>query len=86
MTLLFISKFSSKEFKRFKSKKKNIRSDHGAGFENDAFEKICKNKGIFHNFSFSKTPQQNGVIERKYKILQECARTLLNASALLRNF
>ena len=50
-------------------KVKNIRSDHGVEFENEAFEHFCKKKGIFHNFSFSRTPQRDGVVERKNRTL-----------------
>ena len=65
---------------------KNIRSDHGGEFENEDFETFCKKKGINHNFSFPRTPQQNGVVERKNRTLQECARTLLNGCSLPKHF
>ena len=52
---------------------KSIRSDHGGEFENEIFENFCNKKGITHNFSFPRTPQQNGVVERKNRTLQECA-------------
>ncbi|KAH9724999.1 hypothetical protein KPL70_007704 [Citrus sinensis] len=42
-----------------------IRSDHGGEFENHAFESFCNNLGIEHQFSSPRTPQQNGVVERK---------------------
>ncbi|KAJ9547096.1 hypothetical protein OSB04_019639 [Centaurea solstitialis] len=35
-----------------------------------------------HNFSAPRTPQQNGVVERKNRFLVEAARTMLNASGL----
>ena len=44
---------------------KAIRSDHGGEFQNEYFEKFCENHGISHNFSAPRTPQQNGVVERK---------------------
>ena len=65
---------------------KNIRSDHGGEFENEVFETFCKKKGINHNFSFPRTPQQNGVVERNNRTLQECARTLLNGCFLPKHF
>ena len=65
---------------------KSIRSDYGGEFENESFELFCKMKGINHNFSFPRTPQLNGVIERKNRTLQECARTLLNGSTLPKHF
>jgi len=42
--------------------------------------------GIFHNFSAPRTPQQNGVVERKNRSLEELARTILNDSALPKCF
>ena len=55
----------------------NIRSDHGTEFENQFFEKFCEENGIGHNFSVPRTPQQNGVVERKNRTLEEMARTML---------
>ncbi|KAL5773493.1 hypothetical protein ACOSP7_013080 [Xanthoceras sorbifolium] len=48
-----------------------IRSDHGNEFENASFGNFCDNLGIFHEFSAPRTPQQNGVVERKNRVLQE---------------
>jgi len=42
--------------------------------------------GIFHNFSAPRTPQQNGVVERKNKSLEELARTILSESSLQKYF
>ena len=58
-----------------------IRSDHGGEFENHAFESFCNNLGIEHQFSSPRTPQQNGVVERKNMSIQEMARTMLNEKA-----
>ena len=55
-----------------------IRSDHGREFENDRFQLFCKENGIFHKFSTPRTPQKNGVVERKNRSLQEMARATLN--------
>ena len=42
-----------------------IRSDHGKEFENSKFETFCNEHSINREFLAPKTPQQNGVIERK---------------------
>ena len=42
-----------------------IRSDHGREFENIDFEEYWNEHGIDHNFFAPRTPQQNGVVERK---------------------
>ena len=60
----------------------SIRSDHGGEFQNEKFEKYCFENGIHHNFSAPRTPQQNGVVERKNRSLEEGARTLLNETNL----
>ena len=71
---------------RFKIKKgfaiTCIKSDHGREFENIDFEDYCNEHGINHNFSAPRTPQQNGVVERKNRTLQEMARTMLNENNL----
>ncbi|KAH9649048.1 Integrase catalytic domain-containing protein [Citrus sinensis] len=63
-----------------------IRSDHGGEFENHAFESFCNNLGIEHQFSSPRTPQQNRVVERKNRSIQEMARTMLNENVLPKYF
>ena len=55
-----------------------MRSDHGGEFQNELFEKFCEENGIMHNFSAPRTPQQNGVVERKNRSLDEPSRIMLN--------
>ena len=47
---------------------KTIRSDNGGEFVNTRFVELCVNKGYRHEFSTPRTPQQNGVVERKNRI------------------
>ena len=54
-----------------------IRSDHGKEFENARFESFCAKNGIKREFLAPKTPQQNGVVERKNRVIQEMARVML---------
>ena len=75
------------KFKAFKAlvenerncKIKFLRSNNGGEFISNEF---CENHGIKRQFSTAKTPQQNGVVERKNKIVQEAARTMLNEAKL----
>ena len=53
-----------------------VRSDHGGEFENEPFENFCEKHGIVHEFSSLRT-QQNGVVKRKNRTLQEMARTMI---------
>ncbi|KAL8103113.1 hypothetical protein AgCh_027590 [Apium graveolens] len=62
---------------RYSFKLKTIRSDHKGEFEKDSIT-FCKSRGITHEFSAPRTPQQNGVVERKNRALQETVRTLLH--------
>jgi hypothetical protein len=43
----------------------------------------CNNHGIKRQFSFARTPQQNGVVERKDMTIQEMDRTMLMDSKLI---
>ncbi|GJR53215.1 retrovirus-related pol polyprotein from transposon TNT 1-94 [Tanacetum coccineum] len=57
----------------------SIRMDHGREFDNEVqFGEFCNANGITHNFSAPRTPQSNGVVERKNRTLQEMSRTMLN--------
>ena len=64
----------------------SIRSDHGTEFENAQFLEFCTEQGISHNFSAPRTPQQNGVVERKNRTLEEMTRTMLLSSSLPQRF
>ncbi|GJZ72020.1 ribonuclease H-like domain-containing protein [Tanacetum coccineum] len=56
--------------------------DNGTEFKNSVMNQFCEMKGIKREFSVAKTPQQNGVAERKNRTLIEAARTLLVDSKL----
>ena len=67
------------------SKIDRIRSDYGKEFENSYMESFCTRSGISLEFSASITPQQNGVVERKNKVIQEMARAMLHNKDVARN-
>nr|GEV60156.1 hypothetical protein [Tanacetum cinerariifolium] len=58
------------------------RSDNGTEFKNSDLNKFCGMKGIKREFSVPRTPQQNGITERKNMTLIEAARTMLADSLL----
>nr|GEX52130.1 putative ribonuclease H-like domain-containing protein [Tanacetum cinerariifolium] len=58
-------------------KVKVIRCDNITEFKNSDLNQFCGLKGIKREFSVPRTPQQNGLAERKNKTLIEAARTLL---------
>ncbi|KAI3673629.1 hypothetical protein L6452_39753 [Arctium lappa] len=63
-------------------KVKVIRSDNGTEFKNLDLNTFCEEKGIERQYSAPRTPQQNGVAERRNRTLIEAARSLLADSKL----
>ncbi|GKE37773.1 putative ribonuclease H-like domain-containing protein [Tanacetum coccineum] len=63
-------------------KAKVIRCDNGTKFKNREMNEFYGFKGIKREFSVARTPQQNGVAERKNRTLIEAARTMLANSLL----
>nr|GEY27519.1 putative ribonuclease H-like domain-containing protein [Tanacetum cinerariifolium] len=63
-------------------KVKVIRSDNRTEFKNNDLNQFCGMKGIKRELSVPKTPQQNGIAERKNRTLIEAARTMLADSLL----
>ncbi|GKC80434.1 putative reverse transcriptase domain-containing protein [Tanacetum coccineum] len=56
---------------------RRIRTDNGTEFVNNTLREYYENVGISHETSIARSPQQNGVIERRNRMLIEVARTML---------
>nr|GEZ48522.1 retrovirus-related Pol polyprotein from transposon TNT 1-94 [Tanacetum cinerariifolium] len=54
-----------------------VRTKNGTEFKNHALKEYFDSVGIIHKTSVAKTPQQNGVIERRNRTLVEAVRTML---------
>nr|GEY04692.1 retrovirus-related Pol polyprotein from transposon TNT 1-94 [Tanacetum cinerariifolium] len=54
-----------------------IRPDNGTKFKNQVLKVYFDSVGISHQMSSVRTPQQNGVVERRNQTLVETARTML---------
>ncbi|GJV88021.1 retrovirus-related pol polyprotein from transposon TNT 1-94 [Tanacetum coccineum] len=54
-----------------------IRTDNGTEFVNQVLTKYYESGGIFHKKLVSRTPQQNGIVERRNRTLVEAARIML---------
>ncbi|GJU22032.1 putative ribonuclease H-like domain-containing protein [Tanacetum coccineum] len=67
-------------------KVKTIRCDNGTEFKNRDFIEFCGLKGIKRDYSNARTPQQNGVAERKKRTIIEAAKTMLADSFLPNTF
>ncbi|GJW78436.1 putative ribonuclease H-like domain-containing protein [Tanacetum coccineum] len=65
---------------------KVIRYDNGTEFKNKEMNLFCERKCINSEFSIARTPQKNGVAERKIRTLIEAARTMLADSKLPTTF
>ncbi|GKB42046.1 retrovirus-related pol polyprotein from transposon TNT 1-94 [Tanacetum coccineum] len=61
----------------------DLLKDNGTEFVNQVLTEYYENVSIFHQKSISRTPQQNGVVERRNRTLVEAARTMLIFSKAL---
>jgi hypothetical protein len=93
MTAVCFLKNKSEAFEDFKiykemveneidSRIKCLRSDNGGEFISKEFMDYCSNHGIKRQFSVARIPQQNGVVERNNRIVQEMAQTMIMDSKL----
>jgi transposase InsO family protein len=84
MAAVFFLKNKSEAFENFKiykemvenemdSKIKCLRPDNGGDFTSKDFMDYCNIHGIKRKFFVVGTPQQNGVVERKNRTVQEMA-------------
>ncbi|GJY36819.1 retrovirus-related pol polyprotein from transposon TNT 1-94 [Tanacetum coccineum] len=73
----FIIKFLKMIKIRLNATVRNIRIDNGTKFVNQTLRDYYEQVGISHETSVVKTPQQNGVVERRNCTLVEAARTML---------
>ncbi|GJX63939.1 ribonuclease H-like domain-containing protein [Tanacetum coccineum] len=67
-------------------KVKIIRCNNKIEFKNRVMNEFCEKKCIKREFSVARTPQQNGVAERRNRTLIEAARTMLVDSKLPTTF
>nr|GFB50345.1 hypothetical protein [Tanacetum cinerariifolium] len=56
---------------------RRIRTDNGTEFVNQTLREYYKEVGISHETSVARSPQQNGVVERRNRTLIKAARTML---------
>ncbi|GJS49325.1 retrovirus-related pol polyprotein from transposon TNT 1-94 [Tanacetum coccineum] len=85
LELLHMDFFSSSAVQSYRGNRYTlvIVDDYSREFDNEVqFGEFCNANGITHNFSAPRTPQSNGVVERKNITLQEMSRTMLNEQSL----
>ncbi|KAL9994189.1 putative RNA-directed DNA polymerase [Helianthus debilis subsp. tardiflorus] len=71
---------------QFTTNIQTLRSDNGGEFVNDSMKLFCQSKGIIHQTTCPHTPEQNGTVERKNRILLEITRALLIESQVPKSF
>ncbi|GJW43017.1 retrovirus-related pol polyprotein from transposon TNT 1-94 [Tanacetum coccineum] len=81
-TLKIIKKFIAQANELKSQKFAKIRTDNGTEFKNATLKAHYEKLGIMQQFSTARTPQQNGVVERRNRTLVEAARTMLIFSRL----
>ncbi|GJS30144.1 ribonuclease H-like domain-containing protein [Tanacetum coccineum] len=77
-----LKKFITEIENLVEKKVKVIRCDNGTEFKNRVMNEFCEQKGIKREYNVARTPQQNGVAERRNRTLIEAARTMLIDSKL----
>ena len=65
---------------------KCLRSDNGGEYIDGGFSEYCATQGIRMEKTIPRTPQQNGVVERMNRTLNECARSMRLHARLLKSF
>nr|GEW94806.1 putative ribonuclease H-like domain-containing protein [Tanacetum cinerariifolium] len=83
-TPMFIIKFLKMIQVRLNAPVRRIRTDNGTEFVNQTLRDYYKEVGISHETSVARSPQQDGVVERRNRTLIKAARMMLiYAQALL---
>ena len=72
--------------RQYNAKIKMFRSDNGGEYTSNEFELYFKNEGIIHQKSIPKTPEQNGLAERKNRSLVESIRCMISDSGVSKQF
>ena len=65
---------------------KTLRIDRGGEFIYKPFLDYCKENGIQRQLTARHTPQQNGVVERKNRVIEEMAKSMLKGKRLPNKF
>ncbi|GJW15787.1 retrovirus-related pol polyprotein from transposon TNT 1-94 [Tanacetum coccineum] len=79
----FVIKFLKMIQVRLNATVRNIRTDNGTEFVNQTLKAYYEEVRISHQTSVARTPQQNGIVERRNRTLVEAARTMLIFSKAL---
>ena len=67
-------------------KVKAIKSDRGGEFSSKQFKDFCDEHGIKKEYMIAVTPQQNGVVERHNRTVQQMARSMMKEKNISQGF
>jgi transposase InsO family protein len=92
-TWLYLLKTKDEVFNKFQEFKaeienltnkkiKTLRIDNGGEYKSKEFVSFCKSTGIRRELIVPHNPQQNGVVERKNRSIEETVKALLNDQGL----
>jgi len=65
---------------------KAVRSDRGGELCSKEFKEFCDEQGIKREYTILGTPQQNGVVERHNRSVQQMARSMMNERNISQTF
>ena len=65
---------------------KVLRSDQGGEYISREFEEYCQNVGIQRQLTAAYSPQQNGVAERKNRVIDDMANSMLQEKGMPKSF
>lgn len=82
----FVAGFIKMIDTHFQMKILYFRSDHGTEFLNKRMAQLFHDHGILHQLSCVYTPQQNGIVECRHRMLLNTARALMFQSGLPMRF
>ncbi|KZV28520.1 hypothetical protein F511_15600 [Dorcoceras hygrometricum] len=96
-TWVYFLKYKSEAFDAFKKFKtlvekesgyeiKALRTDRGGEFTSNEFNSFCELHGIRRPLTVPRSPQQNGVAERKNRTILNMARTMLKSKNMSKEF
>ena len=96
-TWVYFLKEKSEVFENFKKFKalvekesglsiKAMRSDRGGEFTSNKFNKYCEDHGIRRPLTVPRSPQQNGVAERKNRTILNMVRSMLKSKKMPKEF
>ena len=75
--IAFVEKQSGQEIKA-------LRFDRGGKFTSNEFKEFCETNGIRHPLTLPRSPQQNGVVERKNRLILNITRSMLKSKKMLK--